>query len=178
MARYKDTQYKIQKEIDSSEISDVFYLNYRKFQYTYSVIQEIMRFSCTTTRATHRALGDVEFKGYRIPANTIIVGNLWSASRKNNIWIDPDNFNPESNFPMHGTRLENASHSTFIPFSVGRRICPGKDLGMMEMFIFLTRILRHFEINEENSNCSILRATHGITREVAPFKITFTKRNL
>ena len=41
----------------------------------------------------------------------------------------------------------------WIPFSFGRRSCPGDTLGMTRHFLYLTRILQEFDITPASSGC-------------------------
>ena len=35
-----------------------------------------------------------------IPADTVVIANLWAVSRDPNHWIEPSKFNPGANFPL------------------------------------------------------------------------------
>jgi len=66
-----------------------------------------------------RACEDVEFHGYSIPKDTIVIGNLYSAHHDIKTWGDPQNFRPERFLSEdEKTVIKNPS---LIPFSVGKR---------------------------------------------------------
>ncbi len=66
--------------------------------YTDAVIQEIQRYATIAPiGAPHFTTVETTFRGYRIPKETMIIGNLWSISRDKKLWNDDtlDEFRPE-----------------------------------------------------------------------------------
>ncbi|CAJ0922689.1 unnamed protein product [Ranitomeya imitator] len=71
-----------------------------------------------------------------------IVPNLTSVLKDKSIWKKPFQFYPEHFMDSEGNFVKN---EVFIPFSAGRRICVGEPLARMNLFIFFTSLLQHFE---------------------------------
>ena len=65
----------------------------------------------------HRATEDVEFHGYRIPVDTLIIPNLYCAMKDEKVWGDPQNFRPDRFLSPDGSTF--VPHEAFIPFSAG-----------------------------------------------------------
>ena len=76
----------------------------------------------------------------KIPAGTFIQG-LNSEILKGNHWKDGETFRPERFLGKHGKTIKE---ERFIPFSMGRRKCPGETLAKTEMFLFFTNLLHHY----------------------------------
>ncbi|XP_013413728.1 cytochrome P450 2J2 [Lingula anatina] len=89
----------------------------------------------------HKATKDTTIGGYVIPEGTSIMANYWSVFMNEDFWPNPREFRPSRFFDEHGNlkRVEN-----FIPFSIGKRSCPGEILARQEMFLVFTALVRTF----------------------------------
>ncbi|XP_065864596.1 cytochrome P450 726A27-like [Euphorbia lathyris] len=81
--------------------------------------------------------------GYEIHPKTRIIVNAWAIGRDPNTWADAGKFKPErfEDCPIDykGTTFE------LIPFGAGKRICPGMNLGITNLELFLANLLYHFD---------------------------------
>jgi cytochrome P450 family 2 subfamily J len=113
--------------------------------YTEAVIMEVMRYSAMVPLAVqHRTTEDVNFHGYFIPADTLVVPNLYCAMRDPKVWGDADNFRPERFLsPDEKTVIR---HDALIPFSTGKRVCLGETLARDELFLFTTSLFQRFRV--------------------------------
>ncbi|MED6207468.1 hypothetical protein PIB30_036143 [Stylosanthes scabra] len=83
-----------------------------------------------------------QIKGYKIPANSRIIINVWAIGRDPKYWDDAMNFKPERfldnySIDQRGTNFE------FIPFGGGRRMCP--EIAFATPNMPLTKLLYHFD---------------------------------
>ena len=79
--------------------------------------------SITPTSLFHGSMSDTKFHGYDIKKDTMIIANLFSVHFNPETWGDPENFRPERFLSKdEKTVIRNDS---LIPFSIGKRICPG-----------------------------------------------------
>lgn len=91
----------------------------------------------------HLAETDVQICGYTIPKHTQILVNTWCISRDTTYWDEPTKFKPER-FLNSAIDFRGKDFS-FIPFSSGRRICPGLNLGVRMVSLILANLVHKFE---------------------------------
>lgn len=112
--------------------------------YLNAVIKETMRLHVIAPLLLpHRAEKEVEICGFTIPKHTLVLVNAWAISRDTAYWENPTKFEPErflsTDFDFRGNQL------SFIPFSAGRRICPGISLGVRMLNLLLANLLHNFD---------------------------------
>ncbi|KAI1747020.1 cytochrome P450 [Xylaria castorea] len=99
-----------------------------------------------------------------IPPNTVIVMPRWSMGRSNCAFDMPNDFVPErwtvKSHMVHDARAYNG-------FGAGRWICPGKQLGVMEIRILATMVILNYEF-------SLASTPRNETRVVDDFQDNFT----
>ncbi|XP_013408665.1 cytochrome P450 2U1-like [Lingula anatina] len=149
MAMYPEIQAKVQEEIDSNlgdrnpNITDKGTL-----PYTEATIMEIQRLNCVTPLAVpHSTTKDVEFRGYTIPKDTMVLVNLWSVMTDPVCWPNPEKFDPQRHLNERGRTIR---HDVFTPFSLGKRSCVGAPLARMELFLFFTFLMQKFTFRLPN----------------------------
>ncbi|CAI9596862.1 unnamed protein product [Staurois parvus] len=163
MIKYQKIQEKIQEEIDSVIGSGRLpsFADRLKMPYTNAVIHEIMRYLELVPMALpHKVTEDTNFRGFTLPKGTTIIPLLASALSDPECWKSPYDFSPEHFLDENGKFCRKEA---LIPFSAGKRICPGEGLARMEIFLFLTALLQKFSFNPTNPtdtfNLDVLRQT-------------------
>ncbi|KAJ6733475.1 CYTOCHROME P450 78A7-RELATED [Salix koriyanagi] len=81
--------------------------------------------------------------GMVIPADTTAMVNMWAITHDPNVWEDPLEFKPErfieADVDVRGGDLRLA------PFGAGRRVCPGKNLGLATVTLWVAKLVSHFK---------------------------------
>ncbi|XP_070801075.1 cytochrome P450 2J5-like [Pituophis catenifer annectens] len=147
LTNHPDIQEKVQKEIE-----DVFgfsriisYQDRKKLPYTNAVIHEMQRLKYILLIGLPRqCTKDVKMRGYHIPKGTVIAPDLRSVLLDPEQWETPEEFNPNHFLDKDGKFVEREE---FLPFGIGKRTCMGEQLARIELFIFLTSLLRAFSFH-------------------------------
>ncbi|KAJ0444411.1 putative geraniol 8-hydroxylase [Helianthus annuus] len=125
-----------ERTFEESDISRVPYLR--------AIIKETLRLHHPVTfLVPHKAITDVEIKGYMVPKDAQIMCNMWAMGQDPNVWSDPQRFEPERfldvEIDFKGRDFE------FIPFGAGRRMCPGLPLADIMLHLMLGTLIHKFD---------------------------------
>nr|UZE89942.1 cytochrome P450 CYP4G282 [Chrysoperla zastrowi sillemi] len=83
---------------------------------------------------------------YVLPAGcTVVVGTV-KLHRREEIYPNPDEFNPDNFLPE---KTANRHYYAFVPFSAGPRSCVGRKYAMLKLKILLSTILRNFRVKSD-----------------------------
>ncbi|KAL8230111.1 hypothetical protein R6Q57_015011 [Mikania cordata] len=147
MVLHQDIQAKAQDEIEDLlgpnrpvQDSDV-----QNLVYVQAIVKEVLRLHppgpllSWARLATH----DVHLGKFFVPAGTTAMVNMWAITHDPSIWKNPWDFKPErfieEEFPIMGSDLRLA------PFGSGRRVCPGKSLGLATVNLWLAQLLQQYK---------------------------------
>ena len=105
-------------------------------------IAEVQRIVSDTPLAVpHSTTRDTSLAGFLIPRDTTVFINLWAIHHDSDRWQDPFCFRPERFLDEQGQlRLEG-----IMPFSSGKRSCPGESFGKKAVFLYAARLLYRFQ---------------------------------
>ncbi|XP_078437004.1 flavonoid 3'-monooxygenase-like [Wolffia australiana] len=113
-----------------------------------AVVKEVLRVNTGGPLAVQRvAAENCEIGGYHIPKGTVIFLNLRAICEDPAVWPRPLEFWPER-FLAGGDNAGaefRGSGLQFIPFSAGRRICPGINLGLRTLPLLIATLAHAFD---------------------------------
>ncbi|XP_006456136.1 hypothetical protein AGABI2DRAFT_227934 [Agaricus bisporus var. bisporus H97] len=95
----------------------------------------------------HMATENDVFRGYFIPAGTLIMGNTWTILHDPGNFPDPMRFNPERFMNKPDGQQFSPNDPLSTAFGYGRRICPGRFVAEGQLWITVASILAAFDIN-------------------------------
>lgn len=123
----------------------------------------------------HKTLEDVSVNEYRIPKDTFVIFDYYSAHNDEAYWEQPDVFRPQRFLDECGQfRRNNYS----LPFGLGKRRCPGELLARSSLFLFFTNIVHQFDIEiPAGHDKPELRGYDGFTLSPKPYYLKFTRRS-
>lgn len=144
MAKYPQIQDKVHEELNRVVGNRQVRINDRKhLPYTDAVVHETQRMANIVPLALpHKTSQDVTFQGYFIKKGTTVIPLLASVLFDENEWESPHKFNPSHFLDEEGKFIKR---DAFLPFSAGRRACLGESLAKMELFLFFSSLLQHFQ---------------------------------
>uniref|UniRef100_A0A6N2N5P4 Cytochrome P450 703A2 n=1 Tax=Salix viminalis TaxID=40686 RepID=A0A6N2N5P4_SALVM len=141
---------KIQQELDSVvgpdrmvAESDLAHLSYLR-----CVVRETFRMHpAGPLLIPHESLRPTTINGYHIPDKTRVFINTHGLGRNTKIWDDVEEFRPERHWLADGSRVEISHGADFkiLPFSAGKRRCPGAPLGVTLVLMALARLFHCFD---------------------------------
>lgn len=123
--------------------SDLAHLNYLR-----CVVRETFRMHpAGPFLIPHESIQPTTLMGYHIPAKTRVFINTHALGRNTKLWDNVDEFRPERHQVPGGGRVEISHGADFVilPFSAGRRKCPGAPLGLVFVLLALARLFHCFD---------------------------------
>lgn len=141
-------QARVQQEIDEAvgQQREPTWEDRKRMPYTQACLWEMERWKTGTPLGVAReASDDIVEDDIIIPKGTVIIFNIWAAHNDPTYWTEPHKFDPGRFLNEDGSILQEIPRH-LIPFSVGRRSCPGKTFASMEFFLLVTFVLQKFQI--------------------------------
>ncbi|KAJ2000292.1 hypothetical protein GGI04_003834 [Coemansia thaxteri] len=83
--------------------------------------------------------GGLTIQGHFIPEDTLIFVNMFAVNHHATVWDQPSLFNPQRFLDN-----DSARHNV-LTFSMGKRVCPGRQLAWWEMLTVLANILKDYD---------------------------------
>ncbi|XP_054929327.2 vitamin D 25-hydroxylase-like [Dermacentor andersoni] len=142
-------------------------------------VWETLRWKAATPLGIPRgAAEDVVVDGLLIPEGTTVMPNLWAVHMDPKVWKDPAKFDPTRFLPADGSALIVRPEHV-IPFSIGKRSCPGEALAIVEMFLYTTHLLHAFRILPEEDQEGLLERVESLaarSNDLASVRLRFFRR--
>ncbi|XP_057974035.1 cytochrome P450 CYP82D47-like [Malania oleifera] len=146
--------------------------------YIQAIIKETLRlYPAGPLGAPHESIEDCIVGDHHIPAGTRLIVNLWKIHRDPQVWPNPDEFRPERFLTTHKDVDVRGQNFELIPFSSGRRMCPGVSLALHVMHFTLANLLHGFEIATPDNNPVDMGERFGQTMAKAtPLEVLLSPR--
>ncbi|KAM4641384.1 cytochrome P450 2F3-like isoform 2-T2 [Discoglossus pictus] len=178
LATFPEIQDKVHEEIDQVIGRDRMPIidDRSSMPYTDAVMNEIQRFAdIVPLNNTRTVTKDTQFRGYTIPKGTNISPLLCTIHRDPSHFSTPYEFNPNHFLDENGKFKKNEAS---MPFSAGKRKCPGESLAQMEFFLLLTTILQNFRLTSEKKFTleDIAPKMEGFVNHPIPYQLLFVPR--
>ncbi|KAI3730482.1 hypothetical protein L1987_61652 [Smallanthus sonchifolius] len=116
-----------------------------KLRYLHMVVKETFRlYPVAPLLVPHQSIEDIVIEGFDIPKKTRLLVNFWAFGRDPKVWSDnweeflPERFlENEIDFRGHDFKL--------IQFGIGRRGCPGMNLGLLNIGLVVSNMVHLFD---------------------------------
>lgn len=146
LAKYPEIQAKVHKELDTVVGKDICpSLKHKEsLPYLDAVSLEVQRVvSLVALSIPHVTSAETLLGGYIVPKGAVVIPSLECCHSDPVYWEKPNDFYPEHFLNKEGKVIHKKEG--FIPFSTGKRVCPGESLACMEIYLFLSGMLQKFQ---------------------------------
>lgn len=159
-----------ERQVEESDISNLVYLQ--------AIIKETLRlYPAGPLLGPREALEDCTVAGYRVPAGTRLVVNVWKIQRDPRVWENPSAFAPERFLESHSHVDVRGQQFNLMPFGFGRRSCPGVSFAMQVLHLTLARLLHGFKIETASGQAVDLTESPGLTiPKATPLEVLLSPR--
>ena len=183
LVKYPDIQHQLQEELDQvigrqrlPSLSDL-----KSLPFLQATVYELLRVVSIAPLSVPRSTTTTtKLRQFTIPKDTIVFVNLWSVHRDPSTWKDPDVFNPRRFLNGEGEVIDPKFCRGFLPFSAGRRKCPGESLALSQVSAFLGALLHSFRFTQDGLPAEYqglnLQGRCGLTLAPEPFYVRIEKR--
>lgn len=153
-----NVQAKLRDEIktavrDRTDVADV---DWAKLPYLNAVVKETLRVHPPGPLLSWARLStsDVQLSnGMVIPSGTTAMVNMWAITHDPTVWSNPLKFEPERyRFTAGNVDVDvRGGDLRLAPFGAGRRVCPGKNMGLATVTRWVAELVRWFEWSQYES---------------------------
>ncbi|EJD49130.1 cytochrome P450 [Auricularia subglabra TFB-10046 SS5] len=153
MTLYPDVQRKAQEEIDALTGGERLpvYADREHLPYVNALVKEIHRWHPVLPIGLPHCLSEAdEYRGWHIPAGSILIPNVWHILRDPANYPDPTTFDPERflRASAPGTNGDPKAHA----FGYGRRECPGRYIADSSVWLMVAMTLAAFDVSKASDS--------------------------
>ena len=176
---WPETQKKIQQELDHviGRSRKPNMADRKSLPYVEAAINEMLRLSSVGILGVpHKTTCDTTLAGYKIPKDTHVIFNHYAIHHDERHWTDPRSFTPERWLNADG-EFTPGTHTSFLPFSAGKRVCFGEALAKMELFLIVSQVFQRFEFRKvEGEDAPKLEGHVFLTHQPRAFRVAAIER--
>ncbi|KAK8521727.1 hypothetical protein V6N13_021810 [Hibiscus sabdariffa] len=119
----------------------------KNLKYLQAIVKETLRlYPPGPLTGIREATKDCRIAGYDVPKGTRLIVNLWKLQRDPRVWENAELFQPERFMTTHGDVDVRGQNFEYMPFSSGRRGCPGITFGLQVVHLTVAKLIQGFEI--------------------------------
>ncbi|EJD47046.1 cytochrome P450 [Auricularia subglabra TFB-10046 SS5] len=184
MTLYPDIQRRAQAEIDhlTGGTRLPSYQDRDDLPYVEAIVKETQRWNPVLPGGIpHRSTSEDIYRGYRIPAGSIVIANVWHIAHDPESYPDPVDFKPERYLGANESTTGNCDPRNYV-FGFGRRECPGRFVADSAVWLMVALTLATFDISTARDDqgreiVPDIEYTTGVISHSLPFKCTIKPRS-
>ncbi|GMJ02645.1 cytochrome P450, family 82, subfamily C, polypeptide 4 [Hibiscus trionum] len=176
----RDELRKLQQELDIHVGKDklVEEADIKNLVYLKAIIKETLRlYPAGPLGVPHESMEDCTVSGYHVPAGTRLFVNISKIQRNPRVWSDPCEFQPQRFLTTYKDIDLKGKNFELIPFSSGRRMCPGVSLAVQVLELVLASVVQGFELKTPLDEAVDMSESIGMTNlKATPLQVLITPR--
>lgn len=141
--------------------------------YLKAVVKESFRTLPNGTDISRIIEKDLNLSGYNIPAGTHVNLNMLVNFKSEKYFPEPERFLPER--WLRGDESQSIHPYVLTPFGHGTRTCAGRRFAEQDIYVFLARILRNFELRHTHDT-ELRSVYHTLLFPEGPLHLHFEPR--
>ncbi|WCJ44231.1 Cytochrome P450 82A3 [Euphorbia peplus] len=159
-----------ERHVRESDVNNLVYLQ--------AIIKETLRlYPAGPLAIPHESIEDCTIANYHIPRGTMLFLNLWKIHHDPQVWSNPNKFDPERFLTSHKDFDVRGQHFELIPFSSGRRMCPGVSFAMQVLHLILASVLHAFDFSTSTGEPVDMIESIGLTNmRATPLQLVVSPR--
>ncbi len=143
LATHPDVRERVEAEVDALGDRLPTMEDLPRLSYTLQVFKETLRIYPPAAIMSREAVGDVALSGFELPNDMLVFISGYALHRREDIWPDPERFDPERFTPAAERARPKGS---YIPFGAGPRVCIGNHFAMMEAQLVVATLAQRFRL--------------------------------
>jgi len=154
-----------------------------KIPYVDALMMEGLRWMPVTPLGLpHQTVSADIYNGYQIPANTIVLANIWAMLHDPATYgEDVAQFRPERFLTSDGT-LDSTIPFPDAAFGFGRRVCPGRAFAQSSLWLSVASLLACFDFYKVFDEDGVViepstECIDGIVSQPLPYQCSITPRS-
>ncbi|PCH39553.1 cytochrome P450 [Wolfiporia cocos MD-104 SS10] len=176
---YAKAQAEMDRVIGSKRLPD--FDDRKSLPYLECVLKETHRWRTVVPLGIpHKTLVHDEYRGFDIPAGTVIIPNIWAISQDTQMYPEPISFRPERYWGTDQTT--SAVDPRMFAFGFGRRICPGRHIADANIWLAMANMIATLSISRARDRTGVeitppSSFTSGFTSRPIDFPCTIKPRS-
>ncbi|PVH97979.1 putative cytochrome P450 [Periconia macrospinosa] len=158
LCKTPSTQQKLRKEIRDryERYEDIDAASAMKLPYVQAVINEALRIYPPASQGFPRTSPGAMIDGYYVPKGTEVYTSAWTVTHDPKNFERPNEFIPERWIDPENKDIKEASQ----PFSLGPRVCIGRNFAYMEMSSLLAKVFYRYDMELVDPNMDFEGQSH------------------
>lgn len=145
-----------------------------------AIVKETLRLRPVSIGVGRLTTTPVEIGGYQVPSNTMIITQNQVSCQQEEYFSQAEQFKPErwivdrskQSSISQGNARNAANRYLWLPFGHGTRMCLGRRIAELEMYILLCQIVANFKVEYNYEDIGV--KTMLINLPDRPMKFKFT----
>ncbi len=180
VTKFPEVQQRVQKELDDvmgeSCLPETTW-DPERFPYTVATLLETLRFANVNPfLIPHQTIQDTTLTGYNIDKGTMVLCNMTSVYMDATRWPNPNRFDPGHFLDSTGKMIDPSKRAQLLAFGDGRRRCPGKRIGELELLILFATLLRRCILEPAPDSPLELDPVYAFAHAPKPYSVKIRPR--